>query len=290
MPLPNGGNQLVSFNIATPGTVTTIGNFTGATTYLNDIDFRVSNGFLYGYDQPGNRIVTINKATAATTFVSTPATGISINNAAIDFNPTNNLLRIVSPNDQNLRVTIASGATTNDAALVYAAGDPNAGQNPNIVDIAYTNNDNNAATPTTLYYIDSALNTLVVAQGSPNGGVLNTVGSLGVSRNGQFGFDIYTDTGGVNSAYALFGNGSNPALYSLNLTNGTPTFVGNIGTTGIIFGIAIDPRLPPPLLLPFPNLAALRFWLVLPSLAQALFASVAPANRAFSSIGTVGRR
>ena len=64
--------------------------------------------------------------------------------------------------------TRTCGSTPNDgarrrrptAALAYAAGDPNAGANPNVVGSAYTNNFAGATT-TTLYGIDSDLDILV---------------------------------------------------------------------------------------------------------------------------------
>lgn len=253
--LANNGGTLVSFNLATPGTVTTIGNLSGAATSVSDIDFRVANGLLYGYSQTVNQIVTIDTTSGVTTFVSTPSTASNSNNTGIDFNPAADRLRIVNSRDQNLRVNVATGATTVDGALAYAPGDPNVGVNPNIIDVAYTNNDNNPNTDTTLYYIDFVTDTLV-STSNPNGGTLNTVGALGVNQSNQFGFDIFTDAGGGNSAYAILDNPAGGAgLYNINLGTGAAGFIGNINAPLDIFGLAITPLAPAPV--PEPGSVAL---------------------------------
>ena len=84
-------------------------------------------------------------------------------------------------------VTGALAAT--DPNLAYAAGDSNAGANPNVVGSAYTNSFSGTLT-TTLYNIDSALD-ILVTQNPPNNGRLNTVGSLGFNTTNQVGFDIF---------------------------------------------------------------------------------------------------
>ena len=234
--LGNQGSSLYSFDLATPGTVNLIGVLSGATTSLNDIDFRVSNGLLYGYNQTTNQIVTINTATGATTFVSSPVISSGNISTGIDFNPVADRLRVVNYSDQNLRINVDTGATTVDGTLAYAAGDVNAGANPNILDVAYTNNDNNPATGTTLYYLESNSNTLVTTS-NPNGGTLNTVGALGFALSGNFGFDIFTSSSGVNSAYAFGSNG----LYNINLATGAGTFVSGFSNVGGVFGLAITP-------------------------------------------------
>lgn len=238
--LAGSGTTLVRFDLATPGATTFIGSLSGATTSLNDIDFRVSNGLLYGYSQATNQIVTINTANALTTFVANPSTGASLDFVAVDFNPAADRLRLVSPNRQNLRVNTAGGATIVDGTLTYASGDANANTTPFISDTAYTNNDNDPATGTTIYYIDSNLHTLVTSA-NPNGGVLNTVGALGATSNNEGGFDIYTGSNGLNSAYAIMDDGANAGLYSINLGTGAATLRGDINAAGSFFGFAIVP-------------------------------------------------
>ena len=241
--LAGNGTTLVSFNLATPGTTTLIGSLSGATTFLNDIDFRASTGLLYGYSQPTNRIVTINTATGVTTFAAAPQTAITTNFAAVDFNPTVDRLRIVSPNGQNIRVDTATGAVEQGGAFAYAAGDANAGVTPFISDVAYTNNAR-FATSTTIYYIDGNLHNLVTSSNS-NSGILNTVGALGATSNNEGGFDIYTNPAGVNSAYAIMDDGANAGLYSINLSTGAATLRGDVNAAGSFFGFAIVPAAVP---------------------------------------------
>ena len=72
---------------------------------------------------------------------------------------------MVSDAGQNLRLNPNNGAVAGvDTALAFAAGDANAGQNPNLVGSAYTNNFA-GSTSTTLYGIDSNRDALVT-QGS----------------------------------------------------------------------------------------------------------------------------
>ena len=91
--------------------------------------------------------------------------------------------------DENRRINIANGVALSDGTLAYAAGDANAGVNPNVVEAADTNNDNNPATA-------------LVSTANPNAGLLNTVGALGVDTDQFLGFDIFTDLGGLNQAFA----------------------------------------------------------------------------------------
>ncbi len=240
--LHNGGDALVRFDLATPGLVTTIGNFSGAAISLRGLDYRPADGQLYGYSAFPNQLVTIDPNTAATTFVSTPTTVPNpFAGAGVDFNPVADRLRLVNAVDQNLRINVDSGATTVDSALAYAAADPNFGVNPVFTEVAYINNDNDPVTGTQLYYIDTGLSILATTS-NPNGGVLKTVGNLGVSINDLTGFDIFTTSSGANAAYALLTQGSTTSLYTINLGTGAATLVGPLPATGFqYFGLAITP-------------------------------------------------
>ena len=111
----------------------------------------------------------------------------------IDFNPVVDRLRIVSDENQNLRVNVDTGAladfdlvtpgTQPDQDLQYAAGDPNAGQDPSVTGVAYRNSQASAfdADPTTpdpgktteLYDIDARTDDMS-EQDPPNNGTLIT--------------------------------------------------------------------------------------------------------------------
>lgn len=259
--LASNGTQLIRFDSATPGTVTAVGAITGTGSFLDGLDFRPANGLLYGYSNQTGSIYTVNTSTGAATLVTAISTPTNTFTLGIDFNPVADRLRIVTALDQNLRVNVAGGATVVDGTLTYAAGDPNFGANPNIVDAAYTNSDTNPATGTTLYYIDFGTNTLVSTT-NPNAGLLNTVGALGVDTDSDVGFDIFTEFG-VNIAYASLRVGGVNGFYGINLATGAATLLGAVGNTTPLFGLAIVPgraEVPEPGSLALVGLAGLAAW------------------------------
>ena len=240
----DNAQTLLRFDTATPGTLTTVGNFSGATNFLDGIDFRPSNGLLYGYSFVNNSVVIVDPNSAATTFVANLGTPSSTFDLGIDFNPAADRLRLVNSNDQNLRINVGLPAATNttvDGALVYAVGDVSFGISPTINDAAYTNNDNNVATGTQLYYVDYGTDKLVTTA-APNAGLLNTVGSLGVDATAFLGFDIFTDPfSGVNTAFAILDVAAVTGLYNINLTTGAATLLGPVGNGfNVPAGLAIQ--------------------------------------------------
>src|SRR5437867_1935256 len=126
-------NVLLSFDSATPGTVTTIGPITGLQIGENvlAIDLRPATGQLYALGST-SRLYTINTTTAVATQVgSAGAFTLSGTFFGFDFNPVVDRIRVVSDSDQNIRLNPNDGTlTATDVSLAYAAGDPNAGANP----------------------------------------------------------------------------------------------------------------------------------------------------------------
>jgi len=232
-------NKVVAFNPDKPEVAVDL-NVTGLMTgeTLKSIDFRPETGELYGLSST-SKLYAINLETGKVTPVGSalnPAlTGTEV---GLDFNPVVDRLRIVSDADENLRVVPNTGTLAGtDVTLAYASTDTNAGKNPNVTLVAYTNNRAGAAT-TTLYGIDTTLDTLV-RQGdingsptSPNAGTLSTVGALGVDFEPGAGFDIFTDSSLTNTAYAVSGS----TLYSINLTTGKATSLGNVNLAGLSSG------------------------------------------------------
>ena len=242
--LASNNGTLVRFDTATPGTVTSVGALSGATTALDGLDFRPADGMLYGYNAATSGIYRVDPNTGMTTLVSTSSAPVSTSALGIDFNPVADRLRVVTANDENRRINVANGAAQSDGMLAYAAGDANAGVNPNVVEAAYTNNDNNPNTGTSLFYIDYGLDTLVKTA-NPNGGALETVGALGVNTSDMTGFDIFTDISGNNTGYALLTSGGSPSLYTVNLLTGAATSLGAVGATRP-FSLAIAQPVPEP--------------------------------------------
>jgi Domain of unknown function (DUF4394)/FG-GAP-like repeat len=222
-------NQLVRFDSATPGTVTTVGTISGLQAGENvlAIDFRPANGQLYGLGS-ASRLYTINTVNAAGTAVGTAgAFTLTGTDFGFDFNPTVDRIRVVSNTGQNLRLNPDTGA-------IAATDTPLNPGTPSVSAAAYTNNFSGATT-TTLYVIDSGTDILYV-QNPPNNGTLVAVGALGVDTTGVNGFDIATIGG---TAFASLNVGGTSRLYTINLTTGAATQVGAIGGSFMLRGLSV---------------------------------------------------
>jgi hypothetical protein len=246
------------------------------------IDFRAADNtsnILYGVTDIGD-VYKVNLATNPFTVtpISTMATKFTGGfSGLMDFNPVANALRVIGANDQNLAVVNGAdgsnlSTTVAQTKLTYAAGDPAAGQDPEISGGAYSNNFV-GATSTIFYMVDHARDTLVTistltATGSSNtaGGVLKTIGSFvdtagnPLNMSPTTDFDIYTDSTGRNF---LVGQ-TTRLLFSIDLSTvninlpvgqtqrvvvrrGVPSNqlgVGDTRISGGIFDIAIPPRSP----------------------------------------------
>ena len=191
---------------------------TGTNENLLAIDYRPANGMLYGITS--TKVYTIDENTGSAKEVST----LSFNNqpitlnigleSGVDFNPVVDRLRVVGSNDQNFRINVDTGAVLVDSNLNYAVGDRNAGKNPSITAVAYTNSFAGGPDPTrttVLYGIDYDRNVLTI-QNPPNAGTLQTVGSLRVKFDRLAGFNISEE----NQALAV----SNSTIYEIDLSGG----------------------------------------------------------------------
>lgn len=232
--------RLIAFGIAGLPATTEIGpvtGFVGGDTALIGIDYRVQDRQLYGVGNAGG-VYTIRVATAALSFVNTIAPAPSGTRFGVDFNPAADRLRIVSDTGQNLRHNVnAGGTTTVDGNLNYTAGIDAA----NVIGAAYTNNDLDTNTGTTLFNIDTGLDQ-VVLQVPPNNGSLAATGKLGLDASGAVGFDIRSRLNAgatvANVGYAaVTGAGGDTALYRVNLLTGALTLVGDLpdGVVDIAF-------------------------------------------------------
>jgi hypothetical protein len=228
---PLEGQRLVSFDSDTRAVVTNVLLQTASPlSPLASIDVRPATGQLYGFDATARQVYTINPNSGGLTAVGGPLPA-NVTGQLIDFNPTVDLIRLVGVSEENFRLNPDSGVVAGtDMNLAYMAGDTNAGDNPNIRGIGYTNSDTDPVTGTTLYDIDVD-NDVLVTQTPANNGTLQTVGPLGVDLNGGLfgtftGFDI---SGGTGNAYLTdggFGGASN--LYQVNLQTGAATLLGAI--------------------------------------------------------------
>jgi hypothetical protein len=244
--------ELVTFDsVARTVTATTpLAGFSITGEILLSIDVRPATGELYGLSNQNN-IYKINPLTGVRTQVgATLATAPMGALKAIDFNPTVDRIRVLgsggAPN--NLRVHPETGVVAFvDGTLAFAAGDPNAGDSPAVVNGAYTNSFAGSTT-TTLYNLEAG-NDILTRQVPPNDGTLNTQGALGfdLATSGGFtGFDISGQTGiaYLTGNAALGGTGGLTAnsLYQVNLTTGAASLLGAVsGVNGSFRDIAVAP-------------------------------------------------
>lgn len=219
-------NNLISFDSASPGTTLTNVAISGVGgSSILGIDFRVADGLFYALTDD-SRLFTVNPVTGVSSlFASVAVTGT---NFALDFNPTNTNLRIVSNNNTNYVYNFTTNTLVPGSNVAYGAGGP-AGD-PDIIAAGYTFNDNDPTTGTTLFVLDSR-NDVLATQNAATG-VLTSVGALGVDIGARSSFDI---TGAGNQAFVQSGS----SLYTINLTSGALTLAGT--TDRALFGLTAAP-------------------------------------------------
>lgn len=223
----NATNALVIVNLNTGGTISKAITGLGAGENILGMDFRPANGQLYVLGSTSN-IYTINLGSGLATVVgSTLTTALNGTSFGFDFNPTVDRIRVVSNTGQNLRLNpIIGGIAAVDGPL-------NPGT-PAVSAAAYTNNFAGATT-TVLFDIDPSTDKLYT-QNPPNNGTLVEVGNLGVAVDAASGFDIGGTSG---KAWAVMTMGGNTRLYSINLTTGAATAIGDLaaGTHSLAVGL-----------------------------------------------------
>ena len=234
-------NELVNYASGNPLSELSAVNITGLlspTEKLLAIDFRPATGQLYGVTNQ-SRLYVINQLTGVASAVSaTPFTpAINGTQVGFDFNPTVDRIRLVTNNDQNIRLNPETGTVAFVDGNINPAG-------ATVTAAAYTNSFAGASS-TVLYDIDVERN-LLVKQIPPNEGKLVTVGPLGVQAVGEAGFDIAPDNSVAIAA--LFGrgfeagqpeesNGNKYRFYYINLETGEAQNAGK--TDRVIVGLAI---------------------------------------------------
>ena len=247
------GNQLVSFDTATPGTISTVPvTGLGANQTLRCIDFRPTTGELMGV------AVTTGSAANSVVFVYRiePATGVATavgaSAAAIagaadvptgaDFNPAISggfpidRIRVVNTNDESVRMNPNNGTLAgNDTDLNPAA-------TTDVTAVAYDRNTGQD-TKTTLFAIDRNASTMSIIGGpdssspSANAGVTTDITPLGVALTA--GSDAGLDITPAGTMFAALTVGGVTGLYAFN--PGT-TLVGAIGNGATqVYGLAIAP-------------------------------------------------
>jgi Domain of unknown function (DUF4394) len=205
-------------------------------TSLVGIDFRPLDGVLYGLGNAGG-IYTIDTTTAEAMKVAQANVALSGTDFGVDFNPTVDRLRVISDNGQNLAINVDDGVTATNTALTLAGAPA-----PGVTGAAYTNNDADPTTGTTLFDIDSTTDQVVV-QAPPANGTLGPTGKLGVDTSAVVGFDIFADqqygTTASNRALASLTVDGWSSLYSVDVLTGRAAHRGNFPADFLITDIAI---------------------------------------------------
>lgn len=240
--------RLICFNENSPGDARDLGMVSGlaAGEKLIGIDFRVQNKILYGVTNTGG-VYTLDTNGAIATKVSQLTVALVGTSFGVDFNPPADRLRIVSDTGQNLRHNVnAGGVTLVDDPLDYPPATPVNAVGPNATGVtgsAYTNNDLDANTATTLYALDSNLDQVAI-QSPPNDGTLAATGKLTVDAAISVGFDIYSTirngvTVNVQSLASLQLASGASSFYSISLPTGKATLRGAFAAKNKVIGIAI---------------------------------------------------
>ncbi|MFE7093091.1 DUF4394 domain-containing protein [Streptomyces erythrochromogenes] len=221
--------RLVEFEVNKPSKTWSLGRVSGLAgdTKLVGIDFRVQNEKLYGVGDRGG-IYTLNTANARAMKVSQLTEALAGTTFGVDFNPAANRLRVISNTGQNLRHNIDDPAapltTTVDGTLTNPTTPPSTAMG--VTGAAYTNNDLNTATATTLFDLDTMADRISL-QSPANAGALAPTGNLGVNADLDAGFDIYFNaTSGTNHGFVAIGTAGAYRLYSVDLLAGKATDKG----------------------------------------------------------------
>ncbi|MEU0877041.1 DUF4394 domain-containing protein [Lentzea sp. NPDC005914] len=209
--------------------VRTIQGFSGDTAAIG-LDYRVQDGLMYLVGNKGGVYTVKLPPTPADDPVITKVSQLTVplygTSFGVDFNPAVDRLRIISDTGQNLRHNLGDNTTTEDAVL---STPPALGPTRGVTAAAYTNNDLDSSTATTLFVIGTGTDEVLI-QSPANNGLLSATGKLTVDA-ADAGFDIYSTLSGGKAVSAsgfatlVAANGS-ASLYTVNLLNGTATLVG----------------------------------------------------------------
>lgn len=220
--IAGSGTLMLSFRTDNPERNDWVKRITGLAgdSAVVGIDFRVQDGKLYAVGNKGG-IYTIGIPSTIATKVSQLGADLYGTKFGVDFNPAADRLRVISDNGQNLRHNLGDHSTIEDTTLTTP---PSTGPAKGVTAAAYTNNDLNNTTNTTLVDLNTVTDQVVI-QSPANSGFLVATGSLGVDAGLDAGFDIYSDlnNGKTVSATAfavLTPAGGFQTLYTVDLLTG----------------------------------------------------------------------
>jgi hypothetical protein len=239
------GLTMAAFRTNTPNVTDWVQDIQGLQpgAFAVGIDFRVQNKTLYLVDSKGAVYTVAIPPAAGQPVVVTKVSQLQValygTFFGVDFNPAADRLRVVSDNGQNLRHNLNDHTTVEDANL-NSTPSPVKG----VSAAAYTNNDLNADTGTTLFDINpTTVPDQVLIQSPPNNGSLVPTGALTVDAGTNAGFDIFADLVGgktvANQGFATLTVGGVAGLYDVNVLTGTATLIGNFPRTVQLTDLAV---------------------------------------------------
>lgn len=262
------GTGLVSFDSATPGTITNLGTFgTGlvAGHTVRSIDFRPATGELWALSADATNVnvqlYTLNLTNAALTPIGAgfALTGNASAFIEMDFNPVADRIRILTGNQtvagaNNWRANpLTGGLVQQDVNLAYDAGDPQAGNQFIQVFAGAYSNSFAGSTTTTLYAWDwqtDSLSTIGNVGGTPNNpnsGLMFTVNTPAgfLTTGSAVGMDIGPIS---NTLFVTKDSASGTAmgLYTRDLTTGAVTLLGNYPAGTFVTDISVFQPIPEP--------------------------------------------
>jgi Domain of unknown function (DUF4394) len=241
--------RLVSFDADRPAQTRTIGKVKDLVGDMSlvGVDHRVQDGKLYGVGDAGG-IYTLSTRDARATKVGQLTVALNGTSFGVDFNPAANRLRVVSNTGQNLRHNLDDATATAPPLAGMTVMDGNLTVPPattpamGIAAAAYTNNDLDPNTATTLFDLDTAADQIVV-QSPANGGQLAATGKLLVDADPVAGFDIYSrqavGTTQGNRGFATISVLGRYGFHQVDLLTGRATRVGSFRASTQVADIAI---------------------------------------------------
>ncbi|MBB2146131.1 DUF4394 domain-containing protein [Pedobacter sp. LMG 31464] len=192
------------------------------------MDMRPLNGQIYALGSTG-RLYTINMGSGAFTQVGTGTLSPALSgvNFGFDFNPVEDIIRVVSNTGQNLRINPTTAAVNVDATINPATATLSAA--------AYSSNFVGATT-TKLYVMDYTGNKLYSQDA--NLGTLTAIGDLSIDVEGSNGFDIIS-AGTGDTGYAILSVAGVSKVYSINLLTGAATSQRDFSKTVTAFTLGL---------------------------------------------------
>ena len=207
---------------------------------LVGIDYRPATGDLYGLGNKGG-VYVVDDGNGRAMLKSRLNVALSGTSFGVDFNPTVDRLRIISDTGQNLADNVDADNDTVTNTTLTNPGPPPATA-LGVTGAAYTNNDADPNTATTLFDIDSTLDQTVI-QSPAGSGVLVATGKLGVDTGPSVGSDIYsTIRGGTTvrvEGFASLTVSGQSRFYSVNLLQGRADSRGSFSSRNSVTGIAV---------------------------------------------------